>query len=314
MSQYLQEMTIRLAEGIGRLPEETREANKSFLLAAQQPDGGFGGKQGASDLYYTGFALRALSILGELYGSVAERAADFLKSRLSRHETIVDFFSLIYAAGLLKVSANIDVYADAGENWQDEVAKFFDSLRRDDGGFAKAIEGRAGSTYHTFLIVLCLQLIERPIKNPEQIVAFLLSREDEEGGFREIKLSKRAGTNPTAAGVATLRILGQVSDYVRDGVIDFLIDMQTDEGGMRANTRMPIADVLSTFTGMLTLSDFDALGEINCDAAEQFVLRQQMPAGGFRAAEWDEVADVEYTFYGLGSLALLANQKAKVGR
>ena len=144
MSQYLQEMTVRLAEGIGRLPEQTRELNKTFLLNAQQADGGFGGKQGASDLYYTAFALRALSILGELYGEVAERAAGFLRSRLNQHETIVDFFSLIYAAGLLKVSANVDIYEDAGDNWQDEVAKFFESLRREDGGFAKAIEGGAG--------------------------------------------------------------------------------------------------------------------------------------------------------------------------
>ena len=311
MSQYLQEMTIRLAEGIGRLPDEIRETHKSFLLNSQQDDGGFGGKQGSSDLYYTGFALRALSILGELYGDVAERAASFLRSRLSQHETIVDFFSLIYAAGLLKVAANIDVYDQAGDQWRDEVAKFFYSLQREDGGFAKAVEGRAGSTYHTFLIILCLQLIERPISNPDKIVKFVLSREDEEGGFREIKQSKRAGTNPTAAGVGTLRILDQVSDYVRDGVVDFLVDMQTEEGGMRANTRMPIADILSTFTGMLTLSDFGELSEIDCDAAEQFVLRQQMPTGGFRAAEWDEVADVEYTFYGLGSLALLANQKVQ---
>ena len=44
----------------------------------QRADGGFAGRQGLSDLYYTSFALRTLAILGELHGSVAERAAGFL--------------------------------------------------------------------------------------------------------------------------------------------------------------------------------------------------------------------------------------------
>ena len=201
MSVYLQDLTIRLAEGIGRLPDPLREHHGNFLLKAHQADGGFGGKQGESDLYYTAFALRAMSITGLLYGDVAEKAGEFVRSRLNRHETIVDFFSLIYAASLLKVSAGVDPFDQAAEHWPDQTAEFLNSLRREDGGFAKGIEGRAGSTYHTFLVVLCLQLIERPIEQPEKIVEFLHSREDEEGGFREIKASKRAGTNPTAAAV-----------------------------------------------------------------------------------------------------------------
>ena len=33
------------------------------------------------------------------------------------------------------------------------------SLRRTDGGYAKGAEGAASSTYHTFLVLLCQQLI-----------------------------------------------------------------------------------------------------------------------------------------------------------
>lgn len=305
-SDYLQTLTIKLAQGIGKIPEDVRDRHAQFLLDQQKPDGGFGGRMGDSDMYYTAFALRALSILGMLYGDRAERACDFIRSRLDKHETIVDFFSLIYAASLLRISAGIDPFDSAGPDWQSQVAGTLNKLRRDDGGFAKGFEGKFGSTYHTFLVVLCLQLIEVPVDAPEKIVDFLVSREDEEGGFHEIKASKRPGTNPTAAGVATLRILDSMTDYIQDGVIDFLLDMQTEEGGLRANTRMPIADILSTFTGLLTLTDLGAIGEANIDAAREFVEQQQMPGGGFRAASWDEVADVEYTFYGLGSMALLA--------
>ena len=73
---YLAELTTRLAAGIAELPEATRDRHAKYLLAAQRADGGFAGREGESDLYYTGFALRSLALLGELYGPPAERAPD----------------------------------------------------------------------------------------------------------------------------------------------------------------------------------------------------------------------------------------------
>ncbi len=312
MSIYLQNLTVRLAEGIGNLPEETRQLQIDYFLAAQQPDGGFAGRQGGSDLYYTTFAMRGLSILGELYGETADRTAEFLRSKLASHQTIVDFFSLFYAANLLKVSAGVDIFADADPNWPDQVAAFLESLRREDGGYAKAPEGHAGSTYHTFLVLLVLQLIDKEVPEPERVIAFLESQREPEGGWREIRASKRAGTNPTAAAVASLQILNALNEAEDPELVattlDFLVEMQTDEGGLRANTRIPIADLLSSFTGALTLVELDAFTEIDIEAYRRFVLEMQRPEGGFQAAAWDEAHDVEYSFYGLGCLALLANQ------
>ena len=81
MNPYLQDLTIRLAIGIAALDEPTRKRHADFLLNKQREDGGFAGREGESDLYYTGFALRSLGILGELYGEPAERSADFLRNR-----------------------------------------------------------------------------------------------------------------------------------------------------------------------------------------------------------------------------------------
>jgi geranylgeranyl transferase type-2 subunit beta len=311
MSAYLQNLTIRLATGVGRLPESTRQLHTDYFLAAQQPDGGFSGREGGSDLYYTTFAMRGLSILGELYGEVADRVEAFLKPQLSTHQTIVDFFSLFYAANLLKVSAGKDIFADADPNWPKQVADFLHTLRREDGGYAKAPEGNAGSTYHTFLVLLVLQLIEQPIPEPEKVIGFLNSRQDTEGGWHEIRVSKRPGTNPTAAAVGSLTILNAI-DEAKDPelvatTLDFLVEMQTDEGGLRANTRIPIADLLSSFTGALTLIDLQAFDEIDIEAYRKFVLEMQREEGGFQAAAWDTAHDVEYSFYGLGCLALLEN-------
>ncbi len=311
MSAYLQNLTIRLAEGVGQLSEETRQIHTSYFLAAQQPDGGFSGREGGSDLYYTTFAMRGLSILGELYGDVADRVEAFLKPQLSTHQTIVDFFSLFYAGNLLKVSAGKDIFENADPNWPSQVAGFLETLRRQDGGYAKAPEGNAGSTYHTFLVLLVLQLIEMPIPEPEQVVAFLESRRDPAGGWHEIRVSKRPGTNPTAAAVASLMILDAIDEQKDPELVattlDFLVEMQTDEGGLRANTRIPIADLLSSFTGALTLIDLQAFTEIDIEAYRKFVLAMQRETGGFQAAAWDTAHDVEYSFYGLGCLALLEN-------
>lgn len=306
MPGYLERLTIRLTDGVGRLAEDVRARHAAYFQQAQQADGGFGGREGASDLYYTGFALRGLAITGELYGDVARRAAGFLRGRLTGRESIVDFLSLVYGASLIESASGENVFVDAPANWREAVAAALEKLRREDGGYAKSAEGMASSTYHTFLVLLCRELLEQPVPNPATIIKFLMSQQADGGGFREIRASKRAGTNPTAAAIGALRILGSISSEVRESTLDFLCEMQTEEGGLRANTRIPIADVLSTFTGLVTLIDLDAAHEVDIPALQRFVLEQELPTGGFRGAQWDLAHDVEYSFYGLGCLALLA--------
>ncbi len=259
-----------------------------------------------SDLYYTSFALRGLAVLGELHGTVAERAAAFLRSRLPRDEKLIDQMSLVLAVALLDAAAGIDVYGPAGDAWKDAFAARLQALRCEDGGYAKGPGGAASSTYHTFLALLCLELTQQQIVAPERIVEFVQSQREPLGGFREIRVSKRPGTNPTAAAIGILRMLDALDDESRDLTAAFLADMQDDDGGLLANSRIPIADVLSTFTGLLTLADLGQLQAVNLPAALRFVQSVQHGGGGFLAAVWDEVCDVEYTFYGVGCLALLS--------
>ena len=303
---YLEDITIRLAQGIDKLPETTRARHAEFLKAQQRPDGGFAGREGPSDLYYTGFALRGLAMVGELHGPLAERAAAFLKTRLSGSAPIVDFLSLVYGGMLLEMSAGIDVFADGNADWRTNVSEALERYRRPDGGYAKTDEGQSSSTYHTFLVVICNQLIGRPIIDADAIVRFIRSRRRDDGGFVEIGPMTKSGTNPSAAAAALLRILDGYDPPMRTALIDFLLDAQTDEGGFRANTRIPVADVLSTFTAALTLSDLGMLGAVDVAAARSYVESMEVPTGGFRGGVWDEATDVEYTFYGLGGLALLA--------
>lgn len=310
MASYLEQLTGTLLEGVVRLPAELRERTATFLLGRQRPDGGFAGREGGSDLYYTGFALRSLAILGKCNGVVADNAAGFLQQRMSGNESVVDLYSLVYAAQLLNFFADIDVFANVTSDWRTAMAEMLAQLSREDGGYAKGAEGQASSTYHTFLIMLCLQAIGDEIPHPDRIQTFLRSQCTDEGGFREIRVSKRAGTNPTAAAIGALEMLGALDQQTAANVTEFLLDMQTDEGGFRANTRIPIADVLSTFTSLVTLRSLSALDHdaLDLTAVERFVKSLASREGGFVAAAWDEVVDVEYTFYGLGALALLATE------
>jgi geranylgeranyl transferase type-2 subunit beta len=303
---YLESLTLRLASGLESLSDDARTCHADFLRTFQQIDGGFRGREGGSDLYYTGFALRGLALLGHLHGETADRAAAYLHAQLNRQIPMVDFLSLIYGAALLNVAAGIDVFASSTPGWQQNIAKALENFRRDDGGYAKTDEGAASSVYHTFLVVLSQQLIEQPIVEPRRVVDFVRSRHRDDGGFVEMPQMKRSGTNPTAAAIALLRILDALDDDTRDSTIDFLAEMQTDEGGLRANTRIPIADLLSTFTGCLTLADLGALDQVDVRAVRRYAEQLEQPEGGFLGAVWDHAADVEYTFYGLGTLALSA--------
>lgn len=305
MLSYLEQLTLRLALAIAEVPESIRTRQAAYLKSAQRADGGFAGRQGDSDLYYTGFALRSLALLGELEGEPAVRAAEFLRSRWAGCDSVIDLVSLSYGGVLLKNAAGLDCLPAAEADWHAQVSQMLTDLRRPDGGYAKSRAGAASSTYHTFLVLLCQQLLHCPPAEPQRLVEFVLSQRQAAGGFRETRVSQRAGTNPTAAAIGVLRILNALEPEVRADTLRFLTQMQTDEGGWRANTRIPIADLLSTFTGLLTIRDLGGGSAIDSAAALRYVESLQSPAGGFRGAVWDQETDVEYTFYGLGCLGLL---------
>src|SRR2546421_12795982 len=106
---YLVDLTSRLAEGLARVPENIRSLHADYLRSAQNTDGGFSGREGGSDLYYTGFALRGLAVLDALTPEVCDRAAMFLRQSLRRQASVVDFFSLLYSCLLIQRPGGPDI-------------------------------------------------------------------------------------------------------------------------------------------------------------------------------------------------------------
>jgi len=307
---YLVKLALRLAAGLETLPHAALEKHRTFILNQQQEDGGFSGREGGSDLYYTGFAVRSLGILGGVEKQECIDISRFLRQFQIENLSTIDLLSWMYCALIIQASGGEDLLSAAPENWNTQIAQNLERLRTTDGGYAKSEQGALGSTYHTFLVVLIYQMIGLEIPAANDLIQFLYDMQRDDGGFVEISPMKRSGTNPTAAAVATLLILNAMDDELKQDVGDFLTQVKSSEGGFQANTRIPFADGLSTFTGLLTAQDLDLdlSSFIDQDQLRKFMTEWlEFPTGGFRGASWDEQADVEYTFYGLGVLALLSS-------
>jgi geranylgeranyl transferase type-2 subunit beta len=306
---YLVRLNARLADGVSRLPAEVRWRHAAYLRAGQNADGGFPDRAGGSDLYYTGFALRGLAVLDALTPEICTRAAGFLRHCLTQQASVVDFYSLLYSCLLVQLGGS-NVLADSPPDWPDRVAATLESFRTPDGGYGKVPGAASGSTYHSFLVGLCFQLLGRPVPRPQEVVRFVAGRRREDGGYVEIAPMRRGGANPTAAAVGLLQLVEDeapaLTPEVRSSVAAFLAGLADPGGGLRANARAPLPDLLSTFTAAWTLEQLGQLHRIDAAASLAFAQALEQPGGGFNGVlVWDEGSDAEYTFYGLGVLALL---------
>lgn len=304
---YLFSLADRLSTGLARLDEDRRERHRAFLRSQRSPDGGFRGREGDSDLYYTGFAVRGLAVTGGLAEEDAALTAAFLRGHDPRRMHVIDLLSWLYSALVVQTTSGDDLLEGLPTDWIERACDGFERLRRPDGGYAKSEEGALGSTYHSFLVSLVYEMLGLEIPKPNHLVQFLYDQQRDDGGFVEIAPMKRSGTNPTAAASALLIKLGAFDDELQSDVGSFLETVWTNEGGFAANTRIPFADSLSTFTALLTLHDIGRKQDIRPALIERFLATElEFPTGGFRGAAWDDRADVEYTFYALGVLGLLS--------
>src|SRR5207247_879394 len=96
---------------------------------------------------------------------------------------------------------------NAPADWPERVAATLETFRTKDNGYNKSPGANSGSTYHTFLVGLCYQLLGQGFPRPTEVEQFVRSRRREDGGFVEVAPMRRSGTNPTAAGVGILHLI-----------------------------------------------------------------------------------------------------------
>jgi geranylgeranyl transferase type-2 subunit beta len=308
-NSFLLSLTGLLAAGLKDLDPERAARHVDLILSFQQPDGGFAGRSGGSDLYYTSFAVRGLALLNALNDFRCQLVANYLKTAAAKQRySLIDLVSWFYSFITVQLTGFTPPLAGDAVALIDELSAAMETFRLPDGGYARTHEGGASSTYHTFLAVLCYEMFGRTPPDANVIVRFLLSRRREDGGFVEIGPMKRSGTNPTAAAAVLLKRFEAIEQDVLRGIGDYLTKVKGDEGGLRANTQTPFCDLLSTFTGLLTARHLGLGDSIDAETCRRFLAQLELDEGGFRGAAWDSETDPEYTFYGLGTLALLKLQ------
>lgn len=289
----------RIAWGLRDLPAEDRRRHVAFLLSRQQADGGFVGRAGGSDLYYTSFAAQSLSLLAALDGGEPlRRCAAFVQG--CRPKDIIELVQHLHAGLLLGTNR------DAGDA---SVAKFLESYRSADGGYGKQVGAAEGSTYWSYLTALCYDAIGDRPPDRGRLRAFLRGRQCSDGGFSETGHASVGSTNATAAGVALAAMIGLSALPMIPPALRFLAGMQSPMGGFLAGGCVPVPDLLSTFTVVVALTEAKAVGRIDLAKAAEFAASCADPTGGYRAIPWDDEVDVEYTFYGLGCRGLISSSR-----
>lgn len=267
-------MAFRLHAGAAALKLDTRQA----VLDRRSQDGGFRGRRGGSELWYTDFAIRALDLCGGTPPRVLAGVRDWLQS-LPPPGRPVEFLN------------------------QNALRR---RLRLPRLGPARP---SGVSAYETFCWAMAASLAGTRIR-PADVGLLLDLRRD--GGFAEHPAGRLAQANATAAAIVSLRLAGCLDGGVREAASGFLAGLQGADGGVRAHGEAGAGDLLSSFTAYWALSFTDAEGRLRPGDLGRFVAGLRLPDGGFAAAAGDLESDPEYAFYGVGLLSLLRH-RAGVG-
>ncbi|MBP8953141.1 MAG: terpene cyclase/mutase family protein [Armatimonadetes bacterium] len=286
-----------LKAGLARFSPALRQDVLRYVLARHSRDGGFPGRRGGSDLYYTEFATRVMILL-DCPREHLERVLAWLVGTRPTPATVVDCFSLLNLQRMLTMR---------GLNFAPDRDQLLGCIARcalPSGGWAGVPAGPL-SAYTTFIAALCLQMLDEPV-DLRAAAAALKGLEQPAGGYVEAAGEPVAQTSATAAVLSFLEASGLSGPGLRQPAAGLLASMQASDGGLKAWAGAASGDLLSTFTALLALGLAGSASCLDLPALGRFVRDCAGPGGGFGAYPGDRQTDVEYTYYGLGTLALLA--------
>ena len=302
MISYLAQLTERILPGMLREKPERREKLRAYFLTALDQNGGFRGRKGNGDLYYSAFAIRGLFLLGMLDDeTLLPRVSHFLEEQHRRDDlTPVDILSWTFCATLIQT-------VQGTEPLPEQMASLlnrWEHFRRNDGCFAASEKSVFSSTYTTFLTAIFYELLGESERIRTIPVEPILERRRSDGGFVELPPLQYSGTNPTAAAVGFLTLL-EFPLPAKEQTVEFFCRCQQHTGGFQAHARIPIPDLLSSFSALTALHDLGAADQVNRSALRNFLTKLHSPDGGFFGMLLDQQSDVEYTFYGMALEAMV---------
>jgi prenyltransferase beta subunit len=273
---------------------DARELVTGFILGQRGADGGFSGRAGESDLYYTVFGLESLIALG--YDLPSREVAAYL--RTFGDGSKLDFVHLTCLAR---------VWADLPRGLREDAPKQqirdrLESHRTREGGYHPDPDAEHGSLYGCFLALGAYQDLGLEMPDPTRMIACLREMEAADGGFANQSEQAFGLTPSTAAAVMLLRHLGQPPG---PGLEQWLLSRRHPGGGFFASPVAPIPDLLSTATALHALAGMQVSFEDFKESCLDFIDTLWTNRGGFYGNWQDDILDCEYTYYALLSLGHL---------
>jgi prenyltransferase beta subunit len=332
-------MTVRLdmyktVNGAHGVLGDSAEAVRRFLRQQLAPDGGFRGRDGRSDLYYTVFGLEASLAMG--VEVPRERVSEYLDGF-----GVGESLDLVHLAALIRCRANL---IDAGIGRMEAqargtIAEHLMGYRSQEGGFDMAPNAERGSAYGSFLALGAWQDLGVDCPDAEAVADSIASLQRPEGGYAN-EAAMTAGATPATA--AAISVLHYLKRPVPESAIRWLLarahplggfeaipvgrasrpcsegemcgesvspaDFARDVAGSEARTPSPriMPDLLSTATALHALSLIGVRVDDMRDKHLDYLDSLWNAQGGFRGHWTDDIVDCEYTYYGLLALGTLA--------
>lgn len=284
--------TARLAP---KLLGDSAALVEAFIRSRLTNEGGFRGRDGRGDVYYTVFGLESLLALqAEL---PTEAVARFLRS-FAQPETL-DF---VHACSLARCSASIGKNILSIEVTK-QLARRILEFRTPDGGFHGSPGKPNGSAYGALLAWGALSDLNAALPEADALAGSLMRLRREDGSFANESGLDQGTTTATSAAVTLCRHL-QLA--VPDSTGAWLLNQQHASGGFLATPGAPLPDLLSTAVALHALDGLEMSFAERREACLDFVDSLWSAEGGFHGHWADDHLDAEYTYYGLLALGHLA--------
>ena len=287
---------LQVARLAPKLLGESTPLVQGFLAAQCRPDGGFAGRSGASDLYYTVFGLDGLMALRT--EPLGDRTAPYLRG--FGHGEGLDLVHLCCLARCwAAVGGPVEAELSRG------ILERLERCRTPDGGYAQEPGAAHGTVYGSFLALGAYQDLQRGLRQADRLSEVLARLATGDGAWTNHYPAHRQGgsTLATAAAVTLQRHLGLPTEAA---TVAWLLARHHPQGGFRATPDAPMPDLLSTATALHALAGLETSLEAIREPCLDFLDSLWDNAGGFHGHWADDTLDCEYTFYGLLALGHLS--------
>lgn len=275
--------------------EGSTDLVRDFVLARQCRDGGFRGRDDSSDLYYTAFAIDALTAL----------QVDLPESALAPYLQAfgdgegLDFVHLCCLARSWSAMKTRSIPAGR----LSKLLSRIEAYRSAQGGYNQQKGAEVGSAYGCLLAYGACTDHRRKPGDESGILRCLEILQKPDGSWANDEKMTLGNSLATGAAVTLYRNL---RIPMPPATTDWLINCFYLRGGFLPFQGAPMPDLLSTAVALHALDGMQVDLKPFKEPCLDFIDSLWNNAGGFHGHWADDELDIEYTYYGLLALGHLA--------